>query len=73
MQVIAKDNTELIEVALTQGKNKNYKIKLYPHLNHLFQESETGKVDEYIKIEQTISDQVLNDITEWIKINSITP
>jgi len=36
-------------------------------LNHLFQESITGQPDEYAKIDQTISPQVLSDITNWIK------
>ena len=49
------------------GGNRRYELKAYPRLNHLFQESETGRVDEYGKIEQTISPEVLSDITAWIK------
>jgi hypothetical protein len=36
-------------------------------LNHLFQVCETGDIDEYAKIEQTISPEVLEDITKWVK------
>ncbi len=65
-QVVADENIRIIEASLKDGGNKNFEVKIYPKLNHLFQESETGKVDEYIKIEQTISPEVLTDITNWI-------
>lgn len=42
-------------------------IKLYPGLNHLMQNSNTGKVAEYADIEETISPQVLEDIVSFIK------
>ena len=41
-------------------------IKLYPGLNHLFQHAKTGATTEYNSIEETISEEVLHDITEWI-------
>ena len=66
-QVEAKTNLSGIKKGLEQGKNYRYEIKSYPALNHLFQVSETGWVDEYGKIEQTISPDVLKDITNWLK------
>ena len=42
-------------------------IKEYPGLNHLFQHATTGHVEEYQKIEETISPEVLSDIVTWIK------
>lgn len=42
-------------------------IKQYPELNHLFQHSITGSVNEYATIEETISPEVLSDIARWIK------
>jgi fermentation-respiration switch protein FrsA (DUF1100 family) len=42
-------------------------IKSYPGLNHLFQHCETGKPDEYGIIEETISEEVINDIITWLK------
>lgn len=42
-------------------------IKEYPDLNHLFQHASTGHVEEYHKIEETISPEVLTDIVTWIK------
>lgn len=41
-------------------------IKLYPELNHLFQHSRTGAVQEYGTIEETISTEVLEDIVDFI-------
>lgn len=41
-------------------------IKLYSGLNHLFQHATTGAVQEYSAIEETISPEVLADITAFI-------
>jgi fermentation-respiration switch protein FrsA (DUF1100 family) len=65
VQVIADSNIpRLQELLKDNGKNM---IKTYPGLNHLFQHCTTGMPDEYGKIEETISAEVLADITEWIK------
>ena len=66
-QVSADVNLNAIKTALDMSKNYRYEIKKYPNLNHLFQESETGNLDEYGEIEQTISPEVLEDITVWLK------
>ncbi|MFA6864111.1 MAG: alpha/beta fold hydrolase, partial [Dysgonamonadaceae bacterium] len=65
-QVEYQTNLNKIEAALKKANNKHYTVKSYPQLNHLFQESTTGELDEYGKIEQTISPEVLSDITNWI-------
>lgn len=41
-------------------------VKLYPGLNHLFQHAQTGAVQEYGTIEETISPEVLQDIVDFI-------
>ncbi|MDE6692294.1 MAG: lysophospholipase [Muribaculaceae bacterium] len=41
-------------------------IKEYPGLNHMFQHAVTGMPDEYGKIEETISEEVLDDIVKFI-------
>lgn len=41
-------------------------IKLYPGLNHLFQQAQTGAVQEYETIEETISPEVLRDVRNFI-------
>ena len=64
VQVIADSNIpRLQELLKDNGKNL---IKTYPGLNHLFQHCTTGMPDEYGKIEETISVEVLEDITSWI-------
>jgi pimeloyl-ACP methyl ester carboxylesterase len=65
-QVNAKINQEGIRNALIKGKNKDYKIVELENLNHFFQECETGKMDEYRKIEQTFSPTALNEIKNWV-------
>ena len=45
----------------------NYKTISYPDLNHFFQHCKTGYYDEVESIEETISPEVLNDISTWIK------
>jgi len=65
-QVNAKINQEGIRNALIKGGNKDYKIVELENLNHFFQECETGKMDEYRKIEQTFSPKGLKEISNWI-------
>jgi hypothetical protein len=66
LQVPASLNLTAIEQALKKGKNKHFEIKELPNLNHLFQDCETGAPSEYAKIEQTISQEALRTITDWI-------
>jgi len=66
LQVAPKENLDLIAAALKTGGNKDYTIKSFPKLNHLFQTSETGSPGEYAKIEETISPKVLETISDWI-------
>ena len=63
-QVISSLNLPSIKQLLQ--KNKHHLIKEYPSLNHLFQHCQTGLPAEYGNIEETISPEVLTDITEWI-------
>lgn len=42
-------------------------VKVYPELNHLMQHSKTGKINEYIEIDETISPEVLEDIKLFIQ------
>ena len=65
-QVDAKINQEGIRKALVKGGNKDFKILELDNLNHLFQECETGRMDEYRKIEQTFSPIALKEISNWI-------
>ena len=64
MQVNATSNLGTISRLLP--KSKANMIKEYAGLNHLFQHCTTGAIDEYGKIEETISPEVLADIASWI-------
>lgn len=65
-QVNAKINQNGIREALIKGGNKDYKILELENLNHFFQECETGKMDEYRKIEQTFSPIALKEVSSWV-------
>lgn len=67
LQVPAKMNTEAIQKSLARAGNKKVNTIIYPNRNHLFQDCTTGSIDEYSTIEQTISPQVLTDISTWIE------
>ena len=64
-QVISLQNLTAIEQLLP--KTKMNRVKEYHGLNHLFQHCSTGNTNEYRQIEETISAEVLSDISEWIK------
>jgi len=70
LQVPAKENIEAIAAALDRAGNKNVKTIIFPSLNHLFQECETGTIDEYNKIEQTFAPVALEAISDWILLQT---
>ena len=65
VQVVSGRNLSTVNELLP--KSEKHFIKAYPDLNHLFQHCTTGMPAEYGKIEETISEEVLSDITDWIK------
>lgn len=71
MQVDAKSNLAGFEKHLKAGGNDNIQTVEYKGLNHLFQECKTGLPDEYVKIEQTFSYGVMDDILEWLRERGI--
>jgi uncharacterized protein len=65
-QVPSKENLEIISAALKSGGNKDFTVKSFPKLNHLFQTSHTGLVSEYGEIEETTAPIVLETISSWV-------
>ncbi len=63
-QVIPLQNLEAFRKLLNPSSTT---IKEYPNLNHLFQHCTTGLPMEYADIEETISEEVLKDIAQWVK------
>jgi uncharacterized protein len=66
LQVPPRENISILKSSLEKGGNKNVTIREFPGLNHLFQECQTGSPKEYQAIEQTLSPQVLREISAWI-------
>lgn len=64
-QVFAEENLPAIRRLLPES-NLNI-VKEYPGLNHLFQHCTTSLPIEYFQIEETMSPEVMQDITAWIK------
>lgn len=64
---VSYKNLEYIESALVQGGNNRVTTKIYENLNHMFQQCETGLMEEYSKIQETINPEVLKDILVWIQ------
>lgn len=66
-QVDAETSLNAINKNISANGNKNVTIKHYPNHNHLFQQCESlTKGFNYSGIEETISPEVLSDISEWI-------
>lgn len=66
LQVPAVENVPAIKKALYNGGNTAVTTIVFPDLNHLFQESDTGLPSEYGSIEQTFAPNALLAITDWI-------
>lgn len=67
VQVDAKVNQLAIKRALEKAGNRHFRILELEGLNHMFQESESGQMNEYAAIEQTFSPMALDEITRWLK------
>ena len=65
MQVPAQANLEVLQKLLL-GNKKNL-IKEYPRKNHLFQNCTKENSLQYAKIDETISEDVLEEIAVWIR------
>lgn len=68
VQVDAVVNRKLFDE--NTRRNPWAKSKIYPELNHLFQHCQTGLPTEYAQIEETISTDVLDEVTQWIHLAS---
>lgn len=66
VQVISKDNARAVNRIARKYNKDNFLVKTYANRNHLFQEAKTGSISEYAQISETIGEEVLKDITEFI-------
>ena len=70
LQVPPKENLTAIKTALAKANNKTVTTKVFPNLNHLFQECTTGSPSEYADIQQTFSPTAMTMVTEWIQLQT---
>ena len=70
LQVPAEVNLESIKKTLVESGNKKVTTKVLPNLNHLFQECQTGLPTEYKTIEQTFSPIALEEISNWLLVQT---
>lgn len=68
LQVPAAANAERARQAFENGAARSATVVTLPGLNHLLQPSETGLPAEYARIEQTVSDDVLERVRAWIEV-----
>ena len=67
LQVIALQNLPAYEKIIAEHGKTNLTLRELPDLNHLFQHCETGSLDEYFTIDETISPEVLEMIVGFVK------
>ncbi len=60
----AQNGNRLFEIFKSHPERLS--VKVYPELNHLFQNAKTGSVNEYAQIEETIDVQLMKDIVDFI-------
>jgi hypothetical protein len=63
-------NLALIARALGEGGNHDVTVKRLPALNHLFQHAQTGGIDEYARIEETMSPEVLTLVRDFVRAHA---
>ena len=60
------ENLHALLQNLIRGGNENFHLIKFKNLNHLFQKAKTGNFKEFFSIEETMSDEVLREISFWI-------
>ena len=67
LQVPADENLKAIGEAFRKGGNSRVTLKKLNGLNHLFQECQTGSPAEYALIEQTFSENAMEEIVGFVR------
>jgi fermentation-respiration switch protein FrsA (DUF1100 family) len=66
LQVVAEPNAFEMELVIARDDGFN-QVKVFHSKNHLFQNAKTGSINEYGRIEETISEDVLEFMLEWMR------
>ena len=67
LQVLVTQNFPAYEKIIADYGKTNLTLHELPDLNHLFQHCETGAIEEYATIDETVSPEVLEMIVEFVK------
>lgn len=67
LQVLPELNLLAIETALKAAGNTDVTTRVLPELNHLFQHAKSGRPEEYGKIDETISPEVLSLVSDFVR------
>lgn len=67
VQVPFRENLDGIAKALNEGGNRDVTATSLPRLNHLFQTSQSGMVDEYAAIDETFAPVALKAMGDWLE------
>lgn len=73
LQVPADENLLAIEKALKKGGNTDVTTKTFDGLNHLFQHAETGTMEEWAILDETLDPKVLDELVAWIPAHASGP
>lgn len=71
LQVDPGLNLPVIREALNKAPTEDFEVVELPRLNHLFQECETGLMQEYSQIEETFNVGALELMSDWIVEHTI--
>lgn len=66
LQVDAVENSRILQDLKHKDSMNNVEVKVLEGLNHLFQECDTGLLDEYAKLDQTLSPGMLEALLVWL-------
>jgi len=66
MEEVYPDGMNGIEEALKEGGNRDFTLKMFPGMNHMFQKCKTGTPLDYPAIRETVAPEVLDYMTDWI-------
>jgi hypothetical protein len=66
LQVPVALNRDPMEQALKSGGNKSYAIEVMARANHLYQDANTGAVQEYTTLKKEFVPELLPLVTSWI-------
>lgn len=66
IQVDPGQNVSALETLLTEAGNEDFTIVTLPDANHLFQQAETGGIDEYAMLDPIFTPDLLPTIGDWL-------